>query len=103
MPINATAYIGERHVCTRIDKFQNGLARFTKRSANSDSTGEKLKFSKILLFIHWPISRSVRHLSTPLTTVMYRTVSLSKPYNQQATLAQSMVTAVRCERGSHNL
>ena len=25
MPINATVYSGERHVCTRVDKFQNGL------------------------------------------------------------------------------
>ena len=42
----ATAYIGERHVdvCTRIVKFQNGLARFTKRSVNFDSTEEKMKF-----------------------------------------------------------
>ena len=28
MSITATAYIGERHVYTRIDTFQNGLARF---------------------------------------------------------------------------
>ena len=82
MLINAMAYSGERHVCTRLDKFQNGLARFTNRSANSDSTGEKAKCFKNLLFKPWPISRTVRHLSTPLTTVVYRTVSLSKPYIQ---------------------
>ena len=64
MAINATAYIGECHVCTRIDKFQNGLARFTKRSANSDSAGEKVK-----CFKPWPISRNVRNLSITLTTV----------------------------------
>ena len=73
MPINATAYIDERHICTRIEKFQNGLVRFTKLSANFDSTGEKVKFKKKLLFKPWLISRTVRHLSTPLTTVMYRT------------------------------
>ena len=44
MQINVTAYIGEPHVCTRIDKFQNGLARFTKRSANSESSGEKVNY-----------------------------------------------------------
>ena len=32
-----------------------------------------------------------------LTTVMYRTVSLSKPYTPKATWAQIIVTAVRCE------
>ena len=46
----ATVYGGERHVCTRIDKLQNGLARFTKLPANSDSTGEKVNFFNNLLF-----------------------------------------------------
>ena len=95
MPINATAYIGKRHVCTRIYKFQNGLARFTKRSANS--TGKKVKILKYLLFKPWLISSTVRHLSTPLTAVVYRTVPFSKPYTQKDTWAQSIVTAVnRC-------
>ena len=39
-------YSGERHVCIRINKFQNGLARFTKLPAKSDSTGEIVKFKK---------------------------------------------------------
>ena len=55
MPINATAYSGERHVCTMIDMFQNGLARFTKISVNSDSTGEKVKLTHKNLFKPWPI------------------------------------------------
>ena len=42
MATDATAYIGER---TRIDKIQSGLARFTKRSADSDSTGEKVNLN----------------------------------------------------------
>ena len=42
---------------------------------------------------------TLRHLTTPLSTVMYRTVSLSKPYTQNFTWAQSIVTAARCEPG----
>ena len=86
MPINATTYSGERHVCTRIDKFQSGLARFARLSANSDSRGEKVK--------HF-LNRG--QFLASLITVMYRTVSLSKPYTQKATWAQSIVTAVWCE------
>ena len=46
----ATAYSGERHVCTKIDKFQNGLEQFTKLPANFDSTGEKEIFFFISTF-----------------------------------------------------
>ena len=46
MSINATAYNGERHVCTKIDQFQNGMARITQLSANSDSTGENVNLKK---------------------------------------------------------
>ena len=42
MSSTATVNSVERHVCTIMDKFQNGLARFTKLPANSDSTGEKV-------------------------------------------------------------
>ena len=45
-----------------------------------------------IIYISWPISRTVRHLTTPLSTVMYRTVSLSKPFTQKATWAQSIAT-----------
>ena len=103
MSTNATAHISERHICTRIDKFQIGLARFTIHSANSESTGEKVICLKNLLSKPWPISRTVRHLSTPLTTVMYCTVSLSKPYTQKALWAQSIVTAVQCEPGIRSI
>ena len=84
MPIHATAYNSERHICTGKDNFQNTLAQFTKLSVNSDST---VKVLINLLFKPWPNSRTVRHLSTPLTTVMCRVVSLSKPYTQKATYA----------------
>ena len=50
-----------------------------------------------IMYISSPISRTVRHLWKPLTTVLYRTVSLSKPYTPKATCEQSIVTAVRCE------
>ena len=40
-----------------------------------------------IMYISRPISRAVRHLSTPLTTVMYRTVSLSKPCTQKEYLS----------------
>ena len=99
MPIHATAYIGELHVCTRIYKFQHGLARFTKLPANSDYMEEKIKFLKHILFKLWLFSRTVRHLSTTLTTVMYRTVSLSKPYTTKGTWAQIIDTATWFEPG----
>ena len=51
-----------------------------------------------IMYISWPISRTVRHLTTALSTVMYRTVSLSKPYTQKATWAQSIVTSARWTR-----
>ena len=41
---SATVYSGERNICARIDKFQNGLARFTKLPGTSDSTGENVNF-----------------------------------------------------------
>ena len=46
IPSTVTTYSGERHVhvCTRIDKFQNDLERFTKLPTHSDSTGEKIEF-----------------------------------------------------------
>ena len=80
----------------RINQFQNGLTRFTKLPANSDSTGEKMIFLNLTFYTVTNFS----HHTTPLTTVVYRTVSLSKPYTQKATLAQSIVTADRCEPSS---
>ena len=48
--------------------------------------------------ISWPISHTIRHLPTPLTTVMYRTVRVTfKTVHPKATWALSIVTAPRCE------
>ena len=52
----------DTYTCTRIHKFQYGLARFTKLPANSDSTGEKVLKNVCFLnrnqFLHrmtlWP-------------------------------------------------
>ena len=79
MPINAMVYSGKRHVCTRIDKFQNGLARFTKLSVNSDSTGEKVRKTFKMYRGQFLAPHD-----------MYRTVLLSKRYTQKATGAQSI-------------
>ena len=50
MSRTVTTYSGERHICARIDTFQNGLARFTMLPAHSDTAGEKVKILKELLF-----------------------------------------------------
>ena len=75
MSSTATAYIGERHVCKRIDKFQNGLARFTKFLVNSDSTGENVKLKKknVLnrdLFFALILRPHFEYRLVPLSTVL---------------------------------
>ena len=70
MSSTTTVYINERHVCTRIDKFQNGLTRFTKLPAKSDVAGEK----------PWPIFRTVWHFGHTFNTVEYHTLWFCKPH-----------------------
>ena len=90
--VSVTYVQGQTSVKTVWHGVQSFQQTLTPREKNS-------YFKKKSLFKPWLISRAVRHLSTPLTTVMYRTVSLSKPYTPKATWAQSIVTATRCEPG----
>ena len=78
----AMSYSGKRHVCTRIDKYQNNLARFTKLPANSDWRKSEIKKKK--LFKPWPffrtVCRGVWHFGHNLNTIECCTLSTCKPY-----------------------